>query len=472
MTWAAALLLAAPAWAGPGPSFPACKPKTREQKATFVHVSDLHSSYNPLGAIESPYARIRGYYESVLKEQPFTLFTDGGDAYEKGSAAEQLSKGRSTRDIMHAMGFDVRMLGNHDFAWGPDELLAFSRDPRAITLASNVRYKGPSRERFGAVDYAEVQVGCVKVGCFGLLTRPWNERNEQFDGPYSDEFSMRYDFVERAREIVEAHRKDVQLLVMLSHLGLDDDRIVARAVPGIDVVLGAHTHDVLWDPQKEGGALVVQAGHEAAYIARLDLTYDLERSTVSAVSYRLLKNSPGSDLPASRKLDKTVRKVLKEYAPRLREKAAELKQSRDAAGIGEIAARAARAVLNVDAVLIDTGTVWTTWTAGALDQQDLYEAFKVERQPPDTPGFNSFYTAEVSGAELIGLRAGLSYSGPEAIDPGGSYRLALQKSLAATLAGAKPAGEAWTVLDAYAAMRTKSCLYLDVEETLEDCRRP
>jgi 2',3'-cyclic-nucleotide 2'-phosphodiesterase (5'-nucleotidase family) len=271
---AAALL----ALALPAQAFPPCRAGAASQKIDLVFVSDLHSSYNPQSAIESPYARIRGLYEKLEKENPYTLLLDGGDDFEKGSVAEQISKGSATLEITRAMGFDVRTLGNHDFAWGPDILLEHSKDPRAVTLAGNVRYLGGEPGRYGAVDYAELQVGCVKVGFFGLINKPWNGKNEPYDGPFLASFSSRYDFVQRAREIVEAHRKDVGLLVMLSHLGLEDDRAVAAAVPGIDLVLGGHTHDVLHDPERVGGAAIVHPGKDAEYIARLSLSYDLKRS--------------------------------------------------------------------------------------------------------------------------------------------------------------------------------------------------
>jgi len=54
----------------------------------------------------------------VKKENPFTLFTNAGDDYEKAQLAEELSRGQSTREVVEAMQYDVRALGNHDFAWG------------------------------------------------------------------------------------------------------------------------------------------------------------------------------------------------------------------------------------------------------------------------------------------------------------------------------------------------------------------
>ena len=70
------------------------------------------------------------------------MFTGGGDDYEKGSVAEQLSEGQATLEVMRAMKLDVRVLGNHDFAWSAEHTATYSRDPHAIVLSSNIEYIG------------------------------------------------------------------------------------------------------------------------------------------------------------------------------------------------------------------------------------------------------------------------------------------------------------------------------------------
>jgi len=73
------------------PRFPECDPDAAEQVLTFVHVNDIHGTFTPEpdNDGQSPVARMRGYYEKVRREEnPYTLFTNGGDDHEKGSVAE------------------------------------------------------------------------------------------------------------------------------------------------------------------------------------------------------------------------------------------------------------------------------------------------------------------------------------------------------------------------------------------------
>ncbi len=123
--------------------WPLCDPHATQQEISFVHVSDTHAHYNPDSGGSSPMARIRGFADQVRQENPYTIFTNGGDDYEKGSLAETLSRERTTTKVIQAMQFDLRTIGNHDFAWGLDELLRFSHDPHGVVLASNTTLMPP-----------------------------------------------------------------------------------------------------------------------------------------------------------------------------------------------------------------------------------------------------------------------------------------------------------------------------------------
>jgi hypothetical protein len=100
-----------------------------------------------------------------------------------------------------------------------------------------------------------------------------------------------------------------------------------------------------------------------------------------------------------------------------------------------------------------------------------------------TPGFNSFYTVDILGADLQAIVDALpltfAYLGPTPIDEDATYTLALQKHAAynpeayfvtgVTVSTPAPLLEAWALLDAYARERTADCLYLDEDTPLPDC---
>jgi hypothetical protein len=472
------------------PRWPDCDPAAASQTVTFVHVNDLHANYTPELAndLQSPYARIKAFHRSVEAENPYTLFTDGGDDFEKGCVAEPLSDGVATLLATFAMHFDVRVLGNHDFAWGVPMVLANARDPNAVVLASNTRFiadEPPDPLGFFGADWAEFQVGCVRVGFFGMVSKPWDEKNQQYDGPFFPEFETRYDYAERARELVEAHRKDVDLLVMVSHLGEGEDEALAAQVPGIDVILGGHSHTFLAKPMVVGGTTIVQEGSSALWVGRLDVTLDLETREVVGTAYQATLNAPQT-LEPDPGVQAAVEGIMEDYAPDALVPLATVHAPRATRPVAAITALAAtRVPFGGQAGLVDTDTVWRSWSAGGLSQQDLLDTFKMEREPSGTTGFNSFYVAAIPGADLARLAAELperwALAAPDSIDPQATYRLALQKPAAFHPADYLPAGvtlgppsflgEAWEILEQYGRARTAACLSIDVDQPLAACPR-
>lgn len=463
------------------PRWPACDPNATHQTVSFVHMNDMHGHYNVDDAGAANVARIRGYFEQVKAEQPFTLFTNGGDDYEKGSVIEPLSQYAATREISNAMRFDVRVIGNHDLSWSQDELLRYATDPSAIVLASNIEYIGNDSQGFGAVQYAELQVGCVKIGFIGAVSAPWTAENTQYEGDYYPEFPTDLDFVEVHRRLIAEHRADVDLLVAVSHLGVGDDELVADQTDGIDVILGGHSHTPIFDLEDVGGTLIAQAGSYAQFVARLDLDVDLKTREISDHTYQLRLTT--TDLPADVSTEAEVEAILNHYGPDAFTEIGQLQDGVTKLGASKLAALGAVQELGVDAAIMKQSAAFAGIKAGALTQQKLFEAFLIERQPPGSPGWTATYTARISGADLARMSeldpSEWAVVLPDAIDPTASYRVALQKFAATVPANYLPAGvgidqvefakETWEVLDVYTRARTAACKYLDSDERLPTC---
>lgn len=275
-------------------------------------------------------------------------------------------------------------------------------------------------------------------------------------------------------------------MVMISHLGLENDRLVAEQVEGIDAVLGGHSHDALTRPAEAGNAIVVQAGAQAPLVARLDVTVDLLTRRIAGHSYGLQANTPGNDeLPPAPEVQAAIQGIVSRHAPDASTSVGVVRGALDRPAVADLATRAARVVLGANAALVDHETVWESWGPGERTPQDFLDTFKLERQPAGSPGFSSFYLVEVSGSDLDALRQwqsptwSYSTAGPESHDPGATYTLALQKRGALNpgiyllrgidLATPRFGMEAWEVLDRHARQRTEACLYIDADVPLPDC---
>ena len=465
------------------PRWPSGDASATTQKISFVHVSDIHANYNPVRGGSSPVARLRGYFEQVKNENPFAIFTNAGDDYEKGSIAEEVSRGLATREIVKAMHYDVRTIGNHDFAWGVDELMAFSHDPSAIVLASNTKIihdnsGGQAAKLPGWTDYAVLQVGQVKIGFFGLVSKPWNEKDEQYEGesyPGMPGVRSNFDFVKITREIIAKHKGEVDLLVLVSHLGIDEDTRLARETQGIDLILGGHTHTVMKEPLWVKDTAIVHVGAKAENVGRFDLEYDLQKKCIRHTAYSLISNREG-EAPVDESTDREVKKILHSYQGALYDGFTHLYADHSKGDMALLAARAAVETLEVDAAFVGLNAVRKEWHRGSLTRQDVFDAFSVEREPVGTPGFTSLYRLKITGAELARVKAALpeaAYWGPAAPRPEAVYTIALQKAPAlhqreyfgrrVGLSAPEPASELWDVLVRFGSERSAERLALDAE---------
>lgn len=459
---------------------PTCDANATEQSVRFVHVADLHARF---GYEEQYFSRIKAYYNQVASQTPHTLFTNGGDDYEKGTVAEQLSQGTATEEAIKAMQFDLRVVGNHDYAWGPEKLLSYSQDENAIVLASNTRYEAEQLQDFAGVGFAKVQVGCITLGVFGMTSVPWNELDEPIqDDPIPDfikQFKMSWQWQQIAQSIVNQYSGDVDYMIMLSHLGVGLDTDMATNVPGIDLVLGGHTHGGESYTTLDNGAIVLQPDFYAKGITDLTLNFNLADKSSPVVDYKTIETDTIVERDETTKL--AIDEIMGRYAPDAETEIAISENYPTDAQLAEITALAAKHSSTISAALLNPELVQKRWTPGTLTQEDFHKAFYVERQPSNTPGFNSIYKVTVSGSDLTTMFASQPdwfLLKPEDIQPTNNYEVALFKGAAlnpdlffnsVTFSNVEPITEAWWLLDKYARARTSQCLHLDTDTELYSC---
>ena len=459
---------------------PTCDANATEQSVRFVHVADLHARF---GYEEQYFSRIKAYYNQIASQTPHTLFTNGGDDYEKGTVAEQLSQGTATEEAIKAMQFDLRVVGNHDYAWGPEKLLSYSQDENAIVLASNTRYEAEQLQDFAGVGFAKVQVGCITLGVFGMTSVPWNELDEPIqDDPIPDfikQFKMSWQWQQIAQSIVNQYSDDVDYMIMLSHLGVGQDTDMATNVPGIDLVLGGHTHGGESYTTLDNGAIVLQPDFYAKGITDLTLNFNLADKSSPVVDYKTIETDTIVERDETTKL--AIDEIMGRYAPDAETEIAISENYPTDVQLVEITALAAKHSSTISAALLNPELVQKRWTPGTLTQEDFHKAFYVERQPSNTPGFNSIYKVTVSGSDLTTMFASQPdwfLLKPEDIQPTNNYEVALFKGAAlnpdlffnsVTFSNVEPIAEAWWLLDKYARARTSQCLHLDTDTELYSC---
>jgi len=307
---------------------------------TILHTNDLHSSFIGLGpaadytpftlnddATRGGYARLAGLIaqrREARKDQGPVLVLDAGD-YSMGTPF-----GAATREIggelqiMSLMGYDATTFGNHEFDLGPDGLgksigVAAKAGRVPAVLASNTGFAAKDDTladlqrlaREGVIrPYLVIERGGIRFGLFGVLGK------EAII--YTNGGAVTFaDANEAAREIVTVLREaeKVDLIIALSHGGVEkgkdgsiadgDDVRLAKDVPGIDVVIGGHSHTEL---QKaiivNGRTPVVQTGKESNNLGELVLTLNGDKLTVDSYRLHPIDDTISGDRTIAAEIDK------------------------------------------------------------------------------------------------------------------------------------------------------------------------
>jgi 5'-nucleotidase/UDP-sugar diphosphatase len=289
---------------------------------TILHTNDMHSAFIGMGpaADYTPFTlnddQTRGGYarlaaliakrRAARQAQGPVLVLDAGD-YSMGTAFG--AAGRETGGELHVMarmGYDATTFGNHEFDLGPDGLgqsigvaAKSGRVPKVVVSNTNFSKDDPTLaylqrlSKDGVIRrHVVIERGGIRFGIFGVLGK---EAQFYTGGAGAATFA---DAIETAKEMVTVLRETekVDVVICLSHGGVQkgkdgrfsegDDVSIARAVPGIDVVVGGHSHTELREAIIVNGRTpVVQTGKEGQNLGELVVT--LDGRTLTVESYRL-----------------------------------------------------------------------------------------------------------------------------------------------------------------------------------------
>jgi 5'-nucleotidase len=253
-------------------------------RLTLLHTNDTHSRIEPFGpgngtiSGKGGMARRATLVKQLRKQLGNTLLLDAGDVFQ-GTPYFNRYKGVLDYKLMSMVGYDAATLGNHDFDNGVDGLLTAMAEATFPFVNCNFDMKGAPRLAQRVQPWIVKQLQGVRVGITGVcvdfkgLVAPKNHEGVVWQNP-----------LESLKPVIKLLREQekVDMVVLLSHLGYDlkgaglDDVTLAKQLPGIDVIIGGHSHTFLEEPVKiknEGGeTLIFQVGFGGVNLGRLDFT--------------------------------------------------------------------------------------------------------------------------------------------------------------------------------------------------------
>jgi S-sulfosulfanyl-L-cysteine sulfohydrolase len=291
-------------------------PGTRDAHAfTYLDFERAAKAYGRLGG----FAHLSTLVGKLKASRPGALLLDGGDTWQ-GSATSLWTKGQDMVEAQKLLGVDI-MTGHWEFTYGAErvkEVVDREFAGRIEFVAQNVKTADFGDAVFPP--YAMRTVGGVPVAIIGQAFPYTPIANPRYFTP-DWTFGIREDDLQKM--VADARGKGAQVVVLLSHNGMDVDLKLATRVTGIDAILGGHTHDAVPQPtivaNAGGKTLVTNAGSNGKFLAVLDL--EVKSGTIADYRYRLLPVFSVL-LPPDPGMDALIRKVRAPYAARLGEKLA------------------------------------------------------------------------------------------------------------------------------------------------------
>jgi sulfur-oxidizing protein SoxB len=292
------------------------KPGSSEAHAfTYLDFEQAAKTYGQVGG----FAHLATLVKQLRASRPGALLLDGGDTWQ-GSYTALQTKGQDMVDACKLLGVDL-MSGHWEFTLGHQrvqEIVEKDFKGRIEFLAQNIKTTDFGDQVFAP--YSLREMNGVKVAVIGQAFPYTPIANPRWMVP---DWTFGIQDENMQKVVDEARGKGAQVVVVLSHNGMDVDIKMASRVTGIDAIMGGHTHDGVPQPTQvrnaKGTTLVTNAGSNGKFLGVLD--FDVKGGKVSGFKYRLLPVF-AKLLPADAEMAALIDKVRAPYKAKLEEKLA------------------------------------------------------------------------------------------------------------------------------------------------------
>jgi 5'-nucleotidase / UDP-sugar diphosphatase len=369
-----------------------------QQTITILHTNDMHANFTPHQAFwvkSEPKPMVGGMNElafaidSIRATNAATLLLDGGDVMTGNPISDLEYKGAeggALYEMMNRIGYDAACPGNHDFDISQKNLSALIGLAKFPSLSANL-VNDEGKFPVGNKDYVIIERGGLRIGIIGLMSQ----------GLYGLVFQENLKGikvlspVETAQKLVKELRPKTDLLIALTHQGVEDDDQLAKSVTGLDIIVGAHSHTRLKSPKVTNGVIIVQAGSDCENLGVLTVT--VENMKVVKFDGQLLQlwangNHHSTLEPFIDSLRQGIDKAYAEVVATLKE---DWKRGNGETNIGNFVAGAMAEAAGADIGLTNTHGLRKDVPAGPLTRRDIYEVL---------PFRNLLATFQISGTQL------------------------------------------------------------------------
>lgn len=212
-----------------------------------------------------------------------------------GTPLSLSAEGKPLVEAMNIMEYDAMNVSAQDLVLGIDTLLALSEQAHFPFVSANLVKEDGS---LVFEPYTIVNKGNLRIGVIGII-EPIEEILTQ--APDMKGIIRTLDPAQTLEQYIGELTPQVDLIVVLSHLGLTRDKTLAT-IPGIDVIIGGGDRIVMKEPVRVGSTIIVQQGFQGEWIGRTVLELDNHHDTIASTTEYIALTSEYQDDPELAKL--------------------------------------------------------------------------------------------------------------------------------------------------------------------------
>ena len=242
------------------------------EKIVLLHTNDLHSH------LEN-WPKIRRFIEQKKRENEkkkntTTITVDLGDFVDRWHPLSEATDGQANVELMNEIGYDAATIGNNEGVGNAKRELNHLYDQANFDLLLDNLFDKHTllppkwAKRFKIIETPQQ----TKIGLMAF-TAPFPLTYSPNGWDIRDPYDM-------LPALVEELRPKVDVLVLMSHLGIQEDRQIAKELPAIDVILGSHTHHLFVDGSTVNGVQLAAAGKYGQYVGEVHVTHDENKKII------------------------------------------------------------------------------------------------------------------------------------------------------------------------------------------------
>lgn len=276
------------------PAAPAETSATTGSRIVIFHSNDVH------GKIDN-FAKVAAILDAERKSGADVFFFSAGDNFSGDPVTDLYDPpGEPMLELLGRLGLNVLTPGNHEFDYGMGAMRKFAA--RFPTVSSNIEPQPGAFPELRPWVVLTAKDG-TKIVVFGVIqiepdnkipsTHPDKVKDLRFSEPLAKALEMK------------KLRASGQVLIGLTHIGHEQDLLLARQMPELDVIVGGHSHTRVDPAENVNGVLVAQAGSDNLFLGRIDLL--LKNGRVVEKKGRLI------DLSQARDEDATIKAMIAKF---------------------------------------------------------------------------------------------------------------------------------------------------------------